>query len=53
MFRATSLFLCCLFLAASVMLGGCGIKPAKVLPPEDEKPVTYPRSYPDPAKNNP
>ena len=53
MFRATFLFLCSLFLTASLALGGCGIKPSKVQPPEDGKPVTYPRTYPDPVKNNP
>lgn len=53
MFRATFLFLCCLPLAAILLLGGCGIKPSHVLPPEDGKPVTYPRTYPDPGKNHP
>ena len=53
MFRATFLFLCCLFLTASLFLGGCGIKPSRVLPPEDDKPVAYPRTYPDPVKNSP
>jgi|TARA_R110002124_G_scaffold43241_4_gene132738 predicted small lipoprotein YifL len=53
MFRATSLFLCCLTVVASLALSGCGIKPSKVLPPEDGKTVTYPRTYPDPVKNSP
>jgi len=54
MFRATSLFFCCLSVVATlVVLSGCGIKPSRVLMPEDGQEVTYPRTYPDATKNLP
>lgn len=36
----------CLMIA---LLGGCGIKPSHVDPPQGEKHDTFPRTYPDPA----
>jgi hypothetical protein len=32
-----------------VVLGGCGIKPAKVSPPPSVVKDTFPQTYPDPA----
>jgi len=38
----------CLLCLMTASLGGCGIKPGQVDPPQGEKNDRFPRTYPDP-----
>ncbi len=47
--RALQLFcIVCLLSLMTAPLGGCGIKPSQVDPPQGEKNDDFPRTYPNP-----
>ncbi len=35
----------------SILLAGCGVKPARLSPPPGSEDTSFPRTYPDPAND--